>query len=259
MISKAQDNEIVATSSKMSLKCPLSTLRIDVPCRSTICAHNQCFDALSFLQLQEQAPTWTCPVCNKIVSFEALEVDQYVSYLKAVSIVNVFRYVNDILKSTPRSVAQVTIEPNGSWSQITSTDGTSNSNDRGGSDSSDDEDDDLIEIQDMPRLAAIKDEAAPFQPSMTRTPPYSSREQSTGSIAPRSSNAKRTIGQVIDLTFSSDEEDQPPRGPKRQISQREPINLPHPYHSPESRPNGPSYSIPRINSARSPGPSEYRY
>lgn len=77
VISKGKDNDIVATSSIMSLKCPLSTLRINVPCRSTVCTHNQCFDALSFLQLQEQAPTWQCPICNKSVTFAALEVDEY--------------------------------------------------------------------------------------------------------------------------------------------------------------------------------------
>ncbi len=81
VVSKAQDSEVQATGANVSLKCPLSTLRIEVPCRSTICTHNQCFDASSFLQLQEQAPTWTCPVCNKIVTFEALEVDlSVVSY-----------------------------------------------------------------------------------------------------------------------------------------------------------------------------------
>lgn len=78
MKSKAQDPDIVATSTIMSLKCPLSTLRIDVPCRSLSCKHNQCFDASSYLQLQEQAPTWTCPVCNKIANFESLLIDQYV-------------------------------------------------------------------------------------------------------------------------------------------------------------------------------------
>lgn len=76
--SKAQDNDVEATGANVSLKCPLSTIRIDIPCRSTVCTHNQCFDASSFLQLQEQAPTWTCPVCNKTVSFEALEVDLFV-------------------------------------------------------------------------------------------------------------------------------------------------------------------------------------
>jgi len=76
VISKANDPDIVATSIVMSLKDPISTLRIDLPCRSTICNHNQCFDAASFLQLQEQAPTWTCPICNKVVSFDGLAIDQ---------------------------------------------------------------------------------------------------------------------------------------------------------------------------------------
>lgn len=81
VISKSEDAEIVATSSIMSLKCPLSTLRIEVPCRSSVCSHNQCFDASSFLQLQEQAPTWTCPVCNKAAAYEHLQVDQSVIFL----------------------------------------------------------------------------------------------------------------------------------------------------------------------------------
>ena len=76
VVSNAQDAELVTTSTVMSLKCPLSTLRMELPCRSTICPHVQCFDATSFLQLQEQAPTWTCPICNKIINFEALVVDQ---------------------------------------------------------------------------------------------------------------------------------------------------------------------------------------
>ena len=73
---RAEDSEIVATSTVMSLKCPLSTVRIVVPCRSILCTHNQCFDASSFLQLQEQAPTWTCPVCSKWTSFSSLQIDQ---------------------------------------------------------------------------------------------------------------------------------------------------------------------------------------
>jgi E3 SUMO-protein ligase PIAS1 len=73
---RAEDVDIVTTSTVMSLKCPLSTLRIQVPCRSVVCTHNQCFDASSFLELQKQAPTWTCPVCSKSTSFESLQMDQ---------------------------------------------------------------------------------------------------------------------------------------------------------------------------------------
>ncbi|MCJ1367733.1 SUMO ligase siz1 [Acarospora aff. strigata] len=199
MISKAQDADIVATSTVMSLKCPLSTLRIQMPCRSTICTHNQCFDASSFLQLQEQAPTWTCPVCNKIIVFEALEVDQY---------------VDDILMSTGVSVEQVTIEPNGKWTVNSKSECSPR---RNGASSSTDEDEDLVEIKDA-RVTSLKEEA-PYTPLvMSRTPPSSSREPSIASGSIRSTTGKRPIGQVIDLTFSDDDDDEPPRAAKRHTS-----------------------------------------
>lgn len=73
---RAKDPDIVVGDSTFNLKDPVSYTRIGVPCRSDVCTHHQCFDAASFLQLQEQAPTWTCPICNKIVSFEGLVVDK---------------------------------------------------------------------------------------------------------------------------------------------------------------------------------------
>lgn len=73
---RANDPDIVVESTIMSLKDPVSGSRIAVPCRSDICSHHQCFDAESFLLLQEQAPTWICPICNKVVSFDGLVVDQ---------------------------------------------------------------------------------------------------------------------------------------------------------------------------------------
>ncbi|SLM35747.1 Zinc finger, RING/FYVE/PHD-type [Lasallia pustulata] len=248
MINKAEDGDIVATSSVLSLKCPLSTLRIDVPCRSTICSHNQCFDASSFLQLQEQAPTWTCPVCNKVISFGALEVDQY---------------VDDILKSTPPAVDQVLIEPHGKWSHVSQAvaspgiDGTRSSSD----------DDDLIEIRDVPRLSAVKSEATQVAPSMARTPPYSSREQSSNPAASRSGSGKRSIGQVIDLTFSDDDDDDdaPPRAPKRQVVQHPSSGL-STFHTgygsglgnEAARLNGVNFTMPPTKTpARTPDPSIY--
>ncbi|KAI4117818.1 MAG: hypothetical protein LQ345_002022 [Seirophora villosa] len=45
LVAKAQDSDVEATGANVSLKCPLSTLRIEIPCRSTVCIHNQCFDA----------------------------------------------------------------------------------------------------------------------------------------------------------------------------------------------------------------------
>lgn len=208
VISRADDTDIVATSSILSLKCPLSTLRIEVPCRSTICSHNQCFDATSFLQLQEQAPTWTCPICNKMVTFENLQLDQY---------------VDDILKSTPKSVDQVTIEPNGKWSQTSLS--TSAPLKNGGTARSSDGEDDLIEIRDPPQVAYVKREAT-TEGSVLRTPPISSREQSITSLALPPPGSKRSSGAVVDLTLSSDEDDEPLRPSKRQLTHRPSNTLP---------------------------------
>ena len=196
MATKAEDTDIIATSTIMSLKCPLSTMRIEVPCRSTVCNHNQCFDAASFLQLQEQAPTWTCPVCNKSVSFDHLHVDQY---------------VDDILSNTSNLVDQVTIEPNGKWSTKIEAQQPPKSTNRH---SSSDADDDLIEVQEAPRVSSIKIESS-HEPAMLRTPPISSREPSTSSGPPTSSSNKRPAAQVVDLTLSSDEDEEPVRVPKR--------------------------------------------
>ncbi|KAL6704649.1 E3 SUMO-protein ligase pli1 [Coniothyrium glycines] len=207
MVKKANDPDIEVGSSVMSLKDPISTLRINTPCRSTICTHNQCFDAESFLQLQEQAPTWTCPICNKTVSFEALAIDQYVEEILAQA----------------RNADQVTIEPNGTWSiqkePSPARNGYSHQHD-------DDSDDDIVELPADYRVRNIKNETA-LTPSSLSTPPIPSRETSS---APRSGQ-KRT-SEVVDLTFSDD--DEPPR-PAKKVAYNTPSNVSDPsrrYHLP---------------------------
>ncbi|KAE8377917.1 transport protein particle component-domain-containing protein [Aspergillus bertholletiae] len=196
MKSRADDTDIVTTSSVMSLKCPLSTLRIAVPCRSVICTHNQCFDAYSFLQLQEQAPTWSCPVCSKATSFESLQIDQY---------------VDDILRSTSPDVEQVFMEPDGRWSNP-KVDGVSEA----GGVTPESDDDDLIEIKELGNTP-VKQESLPAASlSLQRTPAQSREPSSTSSVA-RLSTKKRPAAQVIDLTGSDDDDDDdsPVRSSKR--------------------------------------------
>ncbi|RAK96428.1 uncharacterized protein BO80DRAFT_458967 [Aspergillus ibericus CBS 121593] len=195
MRSKAGDSDIVATSSVMSLKCPLSTLRIEVPCRSVICTHNQCFDASSFLQLQEQAPTWSCPVCSKATSFESLQIDQY---------------VDDILRLTSLDVEQVIIEPDGRWSSPNHEE----SSKPGGFTPATDDDEDLIEIRE-PGVTPIKQESLSDPTLLVHRTPTQSREPSAASSAAHLSTNKRNAAQVIDLTGSDEEEDTPIRPAKR--------------------------------------------
>ncbi|KAK2861106.1 hypothetical protein FQN49_004541 [Arthroderma sp. PD_2] len=197
MQARAQDADIVATSAVMSLKCPLSTLRITVPCRTSVCTHNQCFDATSFLQLQEQAPTWSCPLCYKSTNFEALQIDQY---------------VDNILRATSPSVEQVTIEANGDWANPSDVPEATAGSNGALANGNDDDDDDLVEISSS-GIPAVKREGD-SQASLHRETPTPSREASSVSSVPRPSTGKRAISQVIDLT-ASDEDEEPPRPTKR--------------------------------------------
>ncbi|KAI9708705.1 MAG: SUMO ligase siz1 [Chrysothrix sp. TS-e1954] len=200
MISKAKDPDVVATSSVMSLRCPISAMRMQLPCRSTICTHVQCFDATSFLQAQEQAPQWTCPTCSKRFAFQALVVDQY---------------VQDILRSTSTSVDQVTIEPTGGWRPGTNADDfrkpeATNKPHRPPEIAHDD----FLEISDY-RINGIKSEAPLTPLSFTKPSNLSSREPSSGPArSGAASGSKRSADEVIDLTLSDD--DDPPRPVKRQ-------------------------------------------
>ncbi|PFH54423.1 hypothetical protein AMATHDRAFT_51930 [Amanita thiersii Skay4041] len=98
--SKSDDDDVVAGPQKMSLKCPLSFVRISTPARSSKCVHSQCFDATSWYSVMEQTTTWLCPVCEKLLDCKDLIVDGY---------------FDDILKVTPDSIEDVIVEPDGEW------------------------------------------------------------------------------------------------------------------------------------------------
>jgi E3 SUMO-protein ligase PIAS1 len=75
---KADDTDIITTSTNMKLKDPVSFMRIQIPCRGSSCEHVGCFDLQTYLQMQEQAPQWECPLCSKKAPFNDLAVDEYV-------------------------------------------------------------------------------------------------------------------------------------------------------------------------------------
>ncbi|KAI5356600.1 putative SAP domain, Zinc finger, MIZ-type, Zinc finger, RING/FYVE/PHD-type, PINIT [Septoria linicola] len=216
-INKANDDpDIVLSSEVMSLKDPVSTLRITLPVRSTVCTHRQCFDGSMFLQMQEQAPQWLCPTCNKSVSYQSLCID---------------KYFEEILQKTASSIEKVTVEPDGQWHIIKEEDSQpANQSSRGNRakyDDDFDDDDDLIEVTSNSAPKPRPTNGVPLNNSTSSllspmpgagyamTPPLSSRGPSA---APSTSSAqtggKRAVSSVIDLTLSDD--DEPPRPAKRQ-------------------------------------------
>ncbi|GAA5893200.1 hypothetical protein JCM6882_003911 [Rhodosporidiobolus microsporus] len=225
------DDEIEATALGVSLRDPLSFARMDVPIRSVHCGHISCFDAETWFEINEQTPTWACPICSRTLKVEDMIVDGYLQ--------NILKICND-------DVDEVRVEPDGTWrsdddkhgtakprTAPTSTANTSSRNtplgrdDKGkgratppddgphvdgraggsaanGSESvllldSDDDDEDDQPLAKRPRLNGGFSGAAT---------PLSSAE---GSVQPSNGAAKK--GEVLDLTLSSDEDDEPVRPP----------------------------------------------
>ncbi|KAK2157803.1 hypothetical protein LSH36_184g04002 [Paralvinella palmiformis] len=74
-LSQDPDSEIVTSSLRVSLQCPLGKMRMKIPARASTCTHLQCFDAPMYLQMNEKKPTWICPVCDKPAEFDKLFID----------------------------------------------------------------------------------------------------------------------------------------------------------------------------------------
>ncbi|XP_060845226.1 E3 SUMO-protein ligase PIAS3-like [Rhopalosiphum padi] len=71
------DVDFRVNTHSVTIKDPLTMQRMKLPARGVECVHLQCFDAISFLQMNEQKQTWLCPLCKKQVKFENLEIDEY--------------------------------------------------------------------------------------------------------------------------------------------------------------------------------------
>ncbi|VDO86301.1 unnamed protein product, partial [Schistosoma mattheei] len=69
------DDLVMPNTLPVQLLCPLSKCRIEVPVRGRNCRHVQCYDATTYLIINERKPTWNCPVCDGKAVYEDLIVD----------------------------------------------------------------------------------------------------------------------------------------------------------------------------------------
>ncbi|XP_003797631.1 zinc finger MIZ domain-containing protein 2 isoform X1 [Otolemur garnettii] len=98
------EDGVEQTAIKVSLKCPITFRRIQLPARGHDCRHIQCFDLESYLQLNCERGTWRCPVCNKTALLEGLEVDQYM--------LGILIYIQN------SDYEEITIDPMCSWKPV---------------------------------------------------------------------------------------------------------------------------------------------
>eukprot|EP01130_Rhizamoeba_saxonica_P008889 TRINITY_DN359_c0_g1_i1.p1 TRINITY_DN359_c0_g1~~TRINITY_DN359_c0_g1_i1.p1 ORF type:complete len:640 (-),score=124.66 TRINITY_DN359_c0_g1_i1:1500-3332(-) len=97
------DDDIMAVSLKLSLRCPLTLLKIENPVRGRNCSHLQCFELSAYLQMNKNHPTFLCPVCSKFASYSSLIIDEY---------------IQKILESTGEDIEEVVIEKDGTWNEV---------------------------------------------------------------------------------------------------------------------------------------------
>ncbi|KAJ8286385.1 hypothetical protein GJAV_G00038690 [Gymnothorax javanicus] len=98
------EDGVEQTAVEVSLMCPITFRRIQLPARGHDCRHIQCFDLESYLQLNCERGTWRCPVCNKTALLEGLEVDQYM--------LGILIYIQN------SDSEEITIDPVCSWKPV---------------------------------------------------------------------------------------------------------------------------------------------
>jgi hypothetical protein len=77
------DDEIEMTSFNVSVRDAVSYCRMEVPSRGMSCAHVQCFDLSSYLELNKITLHFKCPVCNERVTHDKLIIDPYFKQILA--------------------------------------------------------------------------------------------------------------------------------------------------------------------------------
>ncbi|KAG0667914.1 SUMO ligase siz1 [Maudiozyma exigua] len=177
-INEDSDEDIVTTSTVMSLSCPISYMRMKYPVKSVACKHLQCFDALWFLHSQIQIPTWQCPVCAIPIQLEKLAINEF---------------VEEILGASDETVEQVKLFADGSWEPII------NDND------SSDGDSDIENQLKKHKKASASHNIAMFQSFLSRGKPETPQE-TTSTATTQKKNSDEHL--VISLD-SDDEQDIP--------------------------------------------------
>ncbi|KAG7391925.1 hypothetical protein PHYPSEUDO_003131 [Phytophthora pseudosyringae] len=79
------EDDVVATVTMLSVRCPLGLCVINMPARGLHCKHLQCFDLKTFLLFSKKARSkaWRCTVCHRFIKASDLRIDPYLKKLLA--------------------------------------------------------------------------------------------------------------------------------------------------------------------------------
>ncbi|KAG6611193.1 SUMO ligase [Phytophthora cinnamomi] len=79
------EDDVVATVTMLSVRCPLGLCVINLPARGLHCKHLQCFDLKTFMLFSKKARSkaWRCTVCHHFIKASDLRIDPYLKKLLA--------------------------------------------------------------------------------------------------------------------------------------------------------------------------------
>lgn len=88
------DPDVSTLSYRFSLICPLGKVKMKIPVKSSKCDHIQCFDASTFILMNEQKPSWTCPTCGQPCLYDDIQIQSY--FIEVISSPNLPEKCNEI-------------------------------------------------------------------------------------------------------------------------------------------------------------------
>lgn len=153
IIEKLNDNDadVATTSLKVTVSCPLGKMRMRVPCRPQTCSHLQCFDAATFLQMNERKPTWNCPVCDSKALYSDLLIDGY------------FQEVLES-KQLPEEENDIILESDGTWKPVPKDEETANAAAAAAAKKAEENEVDCIDLSDDDEDSGDKPRNPPLPP-----------------------------------------------------------------------------------------------
>ncbi|TPP65432.1 putative sumo ligase [Fasciola gigantica] len=148
------DDLVMPNTLPVQLLCPLSKCRIEVPVRGRDCRHIQCYDATTYLIINERKPSWNCPVCDRKVYYEDLIIDGL--------------FLEVLNSKAAQDLDEAVFHDDGTWSVLAERARAHNS--PGSSDSSDSDECEPKQSTESRQTGCLNSAGATTVPAAQRTP-----------------------------------------------------------------------------------------
>lgn len=94
------DDDVAEINATLSLRCPLSCMRISLPARGRHCDHLAAFDLTSYLSFCRNGRVWHCPICFHQCPVSELYIDNWLC---------------NVLHTIPEDCYEIAVFPDGTF------------------------------------------------------------------------------------------------------------------------------------------------